>query len=349
MKYLLIFTIIFSKLTFAQIGGNTSFNNLNRVYNARSLALGSYFLTQKDNDPNLGINNPALLNSTMLKKISFNQLFQTGGVQNGMLLYTRNAPKIKSIQNISLRYVDYGKNIETNEFGETIGSFTPLDFILSSGFGRAVNKHLSFGTQINFLYSQYSNLNSLGISIDFGAHYTLQDTTQSFSLILKNAGYQLKGFTNNRTYALPTEIQFAFSHKLKHAPFRFSYLFHHLNKWDLSYFDPTIKGSIDPLTGDSILPKQANFIQKTALHFTPQVELLISKNIHLRFAFDYFRRYHMAITNRPGISGFSFGLGMCFKRFSIDYGFSGYSAAGNFNGISFVSSLDQWRKKSVIQ
>jgi hypothetical protein len=349
MRYLVLFSIIFSKLTFAQIGGNTSFNNLNRIYNARSLALGGYFISQKDKDPNLSINNPALLNSELNKKFAFNQLFQTGDIQNGMLVYTRNVPKVNCVQNFSLRYVDYGKNIETNEFGEEIGNFTPIDFIFSSGIGKKINNHLSFGTQLNLLYSQYSSLNSIGVSVDFGAHYILKDTTQSFSLLLKNAGYQLKGFTKDRTAELPTEIQLAYTHKLKHAPFRFNYLFHHLNKWDLTYFDPNTKVKIDPLTGDSILPKKANLIQKTALHITPQIELLIGKNIHIRFAFDYFKRYQMALTNRPGISGFSFGVGLYFKRFSIDYGFSGYSTAGNLNGISFISSLDQWRKKSVIQ
>lgn len=348
MRFLLLFSIIFSNLTFAQIGGNTSFNNLNRVYNARSLALGSYFISQKDGDPSLSVNNPALLNSEIIKKFSFNHLYQTGGVQNGMIIYVRNAPKINFTQNISLRFVDYGKNIETNEFGERTGTFTPLDFILSTGIGKSINKHLSFGTQFNFLYSQYTNLNSLGLSIDFGAHYILKDTTQSFSLVLKNAGYQIKGFTKERTFNLPTEIQLAYTHKLKHAPFRLNYLFHHLNKWDLSYFDPNTKGSIDLLTGDSILPKKLNLIQKTVLHITPQIEILLSKNFHIRFAFDYFKRHQMAITNRPGISGFSFGLGMYFKRFTIDYGFSAYSSAGNLNGISFTSSIDKWRKKSII-
>lgn len=345
MKLFLLVFIFLSTFAFAQIGGNTSFNNLNRVYNARSLSLGGTLISQRDKDLNLSTNNPSLLNSTMIHKFSFNQLFQTGGVQNGMLIFARNAKKINCIQNLAIRYVNYGKNIETNEFGEKTGEFTPLDFIVSSGFGRKINSHLSFGGQFNLLYSQYNSLNSFGVSFDFGGNYLLKDTTQSLSFLIKNVGYQMKGFTENRRYALPTEIQIAYAHKLKHAPFRFNYLFHHLNKWDLSYYNPNNKGTIDPLTGDSILPKKSNFIQKTALHFTPQIELLLSQNLHLRFAFDYFRRYQMALTNRPGLSGFSFGIGLYFKRFSLDYGFSSYSVAGNFNGLTIVSSIDQWRKK----
>lgn len=345
MRSFLIISFFIFQYSYAQIGGNTSFNNLNRIYSARSLSLGGSFISQSDKDLNLTISNPALLNSRMIEKFSFNQLFQTGGIQNGMISYVRNVANIHSIQNISLRYVNYGKNIETNEFGEKTGEFTPLDFILSTGFGKRINTHLSFGGQFNLLYSQYNSLTSFGLSFDFGGHYILKDTTQSISFILKNVGYQIKGFNEDRKSSLPTEIQVAYSHKLKHAPFRFNYLFHHLNKWDLTYFDPYKKGTIDPLTGDSIFPKKSTIFQKTALHFTPQIEILIGENLQLRIAFDYLKRYQMALSNRPGISGFSFGLGLNFKRFSMDYGFSAFSNAGNLNGISIISSIDQWRKK----
>ncbi len=345
MRFLIIVSFFLCHYSYTQIGGNSSFNNLNRIYNARTLSLGGSFISQSDNDINLSINNPALLNSKMTQKFSFNQIFQTGGIQNGMISYVRNVTKIHCFQNIAFRYVNYGKNIETNEFGEKTGDFTPLDFILTTGLGRKINTHLSFGGQFNFLYSQYNSLTSYGLSFDFGGYYRLKDTTQSISFIIKNVGYQFKGFNEERKNSLPTELQFAYSHKLKHAPFRFNYLFHHLNKWDLTYFNPLIKGVIDPLTGDSVFPKRPNLFQKTALHFTPQIEILIGENIQLRIAFDYLKRYQMALTNRPGISGFSFGLGLNFKRFSLDYGFSALSVAGNLNGISFISSVDQWRKK----
>lgn len=347
IKVILIIIITYSNFSISQIGGKTSFNNLNRVYNARSLALGGFYISNKDQDPNIGVNNPALINQTMMNHFSFNMLYQTGDIQNGMIVFNNYASKIKCFQNTSLRYVDYGKNTKTNEFGEIIGSFTPIDFILSSGLSKKLNSNFSIGSQLNFLYSQYENFNSIGVSIDFGGHYIFKDTTQSFAVLIKNAGIQLKTFGDNNKRNLPTEIQMSYSHKLKHAPFRFSYLFHHLNEWDLSYNDPNVKGSIDPLSGDSILPKKASIIQKVALHITPQIELILSNHIHLRFAFDYLRRYQFALTNRPGLSGFSFGLGLYFKRFNLDYGFSSYSVAGNTNGITLTSSLDKWRKKSI--
>lgn len=163
IKVILIIIITYSNFSISQIGGKTSFNNLNRVYNARSLALGGFYISNKDQDPNIGVNNPALINQTMMNHFSFNMLYQTGDIQNGMIVFNNYASKIKCFQNTSLRYVDYGKNTETNEFGEIIGSFTPIDFILSSGLSKKLNSNFSIGSQLNFLYSQYENFNSIGV------------------------------------------------------------------------------------------------------------------------------------------------------------------------------------------
>ncbi len=98
------------------------------------------------------------------------------------------------------------------------------------------------------------------------------------------------------------------------------------------------------LTGDTIPVPVAGFGEKLARHFTGQVEVLASKNIHLRAGFDYHRRQEMKLESRPGIAGFSFGLGLYFKRFSVDYGFSVYSRAGFNNMLTITSHLNNWRK-----
>jgi hypothetical protein len=108
--------------------------------------------------------------------------------------------------------------------------------------------------------------------------------------------------------------------------------------------DPTAKPRIDPLTGDTIPVPVAGFGEKLARHFTFQTEVLISKNIHFRVAFDYHKRQEMKVVARPGFSGFSFGLGMYFKRFSLDYGFLIHSVAGYTNGFTLTTNLDKWKR-----
>ena len=108
--------------------------------------------------------------------------------------------------------------------------------------------------------------------------------------------------------------------------------------------DPNAVPTIDALTGDTIPVSRAGFLEKFANHFTYQVEILISKNIELRAGFDYHKRKELALEKRSGVSGFSFGAGLLFNKFRLDYGFVVYSRAGFNNMLTLSSNLSTWRK-----
>jgi hypothetical protein len=50
------------------------------------------------------------------------------------------------------------------------------------------------------------------------------------------------------------------------------------------------------------------------------------------------------LEQRPGVAGFTFGVGLYFKRISIDYGFSVFSRAGFNNMLTLSTNLSRWRK-----
>ena len=58
----------------AQTGGNTVYNFLNLVPNARIAALGGYAPAVRDHDLNIGLINPALLNKEMHNQLALNYL-----------------------------------------------------------------------------------------------------------------------------------------------------------------------------------------------------------------------------------------------------------------------------------
>lgn len=327
----------------AQTGGNHTFALLDLPFSARSAALGTDFITVKDEDLNLTVSNPALYNARMHNHIGFNQALLASGINYGMVSYAR-AYKNDITGGASLRYVSYGKQDRRDEAGTQIGSFSPAEFIFGAGLGKQLNPQLSIGANLNLIYSQLESYSALGASVDLAGAYELEEANLLVTALVKNAGYQFKSYTEKNRASLPAEFQMGVSHKLKHAPFRFSLLMHHINKWDITYSDPNAKPTIDPLTNDTIPVKTAGFGQKLAHHFTYQAEVLISKNIHFRTAFDYHRRQEMRVAARPGLAGFSFGLGLYFKRFSVDYGFSVFSAAGYSNMISLTTNLDKWKR-----
>jgi hypothetical protein len=331
---LYIFTFFFIGTGTAQIGGTTGFNFLNLPFNARVGGLGGDFITARDFDQNLGIQNPALLNETMDKRGSINQGLLAGGVNSGGLNYARHFSN--GITGLAhFRYVAYGTMRRTDINGTDLGSFSPGDFILGASASKSINERMHIGATFNLIYSQLDNYIAFGNSLDIGGCYTDEDKRLVVSGVIKHLGFQWKGYNQERS-ALPLEVQMGISHKLAHAPFRFSLLGQHLEKWDLTYNDPNAKDRTDPLTGEVIPAERAGFGEKLARHFIFQTEILFGKKLHLRVGFDYHRRQELKLVQRPGIAGFSFGAGLYFKRFSVDYGLMSYSSAGMQNMLSLT-------------
>lgn len=344
MRKLFVLTSLFFCTTlFAQTGGTNSFSFLNLAYNARSMGLGTHFITVKDQDLSLGVNNPSLLNSSMDKYVSFNQAFSPGGINYGMVNYARNF-KNDIVGLGHIRFVDYGKMTRRDAFGNDQGTFKPMDMIIGVSASKPFSPRLTIGATFNLIYSQLASYSSFGASLDFAGNYYNEEKQFLATLVVKNAGYQFKGYTEKKHDPLPVDVQFGVSKKLAHAPFRFSILAHSLNRWDLSYVDPNAKPTIDALTGDTIPVPKASFIDKLGRHFTLQTEVLLSKNIHFRAAMDIQKRQEMKLIERPGTSGFSLGLGLYFKKFSVDYGFAVVSRAGFQHMFTLTTNLSMWRK-----
>lgn len=341
---LLTLLLLISSLVNAQTGGNYSFPFTDLTYNARSAGLGGDFISAKDADVNMGVANPSLLNSEMHKTIGFNQALLAGRINYGMVDYAYQLGKVGTMVSY-IKYVNYGSFERTAVNGVSEGNFTPIEMMVGSGIGRQLNPRISVGANLNFIYSQLESYFSLGASIDLAGTYYNEEKQILVTALVKNAGVQFNTYADDgERKPLPAEFQLAGSYKLAHAPFRISLLAHHLNKWDLTYVDPNLKPTVDPLTGDTIPVKVPGFMNKLGRHFTYQLETIISKNIHLRAGFDFQRRMEMRLEERPGLSGFSCGLGLYFKKFSVDYGFMIYSRAGFNNMLTLSTNLSKWRK-----
>lgn len=347
MKTLLaFFGILICLNSWSQIGGQNSFAFMDLPYSARAAGLGGQYISAKDQDLNLGILNPSLLNSEMLKSINLNSSIHTGGINHGMLNYAFGF-KNEAVLSTYIKYVNWGKIEQTDETGASEGSFNPFEMVAGAGYGRQINPRISVGGNFNFIFSQLAGYSSYGASIDLAGTYHNPESSFLVTALAKNVGVQFNSYAGNGNRApLPIDFQLATSYKLKHAPFRFSLLIHDLNKWDLSYNDPTAQPTIDPLSGDTIPVPRATVVEKFFRHLTFQLEAPLTKNFHLRAGYDFNRRKELGLEQRPGASGFSFGTGLYFRRFSIDYGFIIYSSAGFNNVFKITLNLDQIRKAS---
>jgi hypothetical protein len=347
-KIAFLFSVI-SLNAFSQLGGLTVFNAFNLPTSARSAALGTNFISVKDNDVNLGMANPSLYNTQMNKKISFSQALQAGKFTYNTLQYGRSMKNNFFVAG-NLRMASYGKMDQTDVLGNTTGSIHPTDLIIGIGASKTINPVLTVGANLNYIQARNAGYYADGLSMDLAGSFNFETSGTLITALVKNAGFQISKYGANKTSEkenLPTELQIGVSHKLKHAPLRFSFTGQQLQRWDISYHDPNLVPTVDAITGDTIPVKYAGFGEKLFRHTIIATEILVNKNLHLRVAFDYNRRKNFKVDARGSIAGFSFGVGYTFRRFTLDYGLIAYSVAGYNNMITLSINLDKWRNKIV--
>ena len=346
-KAIFFIGLFFAGLTYAQQGGLHTFQFLDLDFSARSMALGGDFNAVKDGDIDLSVANPAAITKEMHNNLSLNHFFYPSGINYGQVAYGRNFEKAGTFVG-HLRYVSYGKFTRTDETGIEQGSFTAGDYALGAGYGHELNKYFSIGANFNLLFSHYETYTSFGVGVDVATTFHDDKSNITATLVARNIGYQLKGFTAKNHEQLPLEVLAGISYKFHHAPFRLSLMATDLTNWDLTYNDPTLVETIDQLTGDTIPVPRANFVQKMAYHTNFGVEILPSENLFFRMGFNFARRNGLGVENRKGAGGISFGMGLKVKAFKFNYGISFYSAAGISNSLGITYHLDQRKKKRSV-
>lgn len=323
--------------------GSNAFAFLNANYSARSNGLGGNLIAVQDNDLSMAAENPALLNLKSAGSLQINESLLPTGISIGMLNY---AFKTKyGVFAPTIKFINYGKFEEYDETGNRLGTFTASDYSIGIGYGKNVNKLISIGSSLSILGSNLETYSAYGMTVGFGAFIKHPNELFSAGFSVKNIGFIFKDYTTSSKSILPINVQAGFSYKLKHAPFRFSVLGQQLNKWNIVYQDPNLKPTYDALTGDTIPVKTASFFTKIAHHLNIQVELLASKNLGFRFGFDYHRRQQLKLLDRPGMSGFSMGIALNFKKIKFEYGFLYYSMVGQNHSVGLSTNLGDWKKK----
>jgi hypothetical protein len=336
---LLIILVLYTIISVAQIGGEKTYQFLNYVNSARVEGAGGYLISVKDNDPSLGVENPALLNSSMHGYLVLDYTNQFAGSNFGFTSYTKHYNNIGTF-NASLLYANYGKFSEADVEGNLTGAtFTASDIDLRLSYGRPINERFSLGANLNALGSFYEQYNSFGISATLGASYYNKEKEFSAGLLIKNIGYQLKSYTKSNTESLPFNAIIAVSKKLAHAPFRFSFTYHNLQQFNLLFFDENAPIETDPLTGEIIENKPPGFAKKFVQHIVIGGELILSENFHIQAGYNHFVRTLNKATAKTGATGLSWGIGFKVKRFHVSYGMGKRHIAGANNHITISTNI----------
>ena len=346
-------TVIFSGyFSIAQTGGGNAFNFLDLVTPARIAAQGGNTIAIRDNDLTLASQNPALLNESMDGQLALSGVNYFAGVKYGSAMYAKKFRRSRTWM-ASMNYVNYGIFKETEANGEeTGGVFYASDYNLNIGFGVPM-KYISvtglpsrldtlfyFGATGKIIYSFLDKYYSFGLAADLGLTYYNSKRNITSSLVVKNFGRQVRAYVPGNREPLPFEVQAGISEKLKLAPLRISLVLSHLEKWDLTYYDSLATQSTLTLAEAE---KRPGVPEKIMRHVIIGTELLISKNFHIRFGYNYQKRKELGVSTRRSTTGLSWGFGFRISKFHLSYGRSLFHLAGPANHVTVSASLPEFR------
>lgn len=338
LRRFIIISIFLPNLLFSQIQ-NTSYNSLNLNSSSRILSMGGNVNSVMDNDISLALLTPSLLNEDMDGQISFNFVDYVSDIN---FISFHFAKKLNNNLMIfsGIDAVNYGKFNATDEVGNPISTFNASQQIATFAMSKYLGQDFTVGSNIRLLNSYLESYHSVVLSSNISTTYNNKEKSFTSTLLFKNIGRPIKSYTSEKE-GLPFEIQLGLSKYLKHLPFRYSLVLHHLNVYDISN-DYNLNTIYDPVTNQLIV-KDETVAKKLLRHVILGAELNpFKKNLYLRAGFNFQRREDLKLNSSFNMSGFSFGLGFSIKKIQINYARSSYHTSSMINSFSIITNLSNF-------
>ncbi len=328
----------------AQLGGTAVFRVLDIPSSARISALGGSPVAVYDNDINLGLFNPALLNASMTKQVALSYMPYIDGINLGYAAYAHSFDSLGITMSGSVQYVDYGTFTRRDETGADQGTFNAGEYVVQVGAGRAIDSVFSMGVNLKFITSSLESYNATGWAADIGGVFVKKALGLTVGATLRNIGFVSSSYTGTKE-KLPFQAQLAATYKFRHAPFRLGLSIDNMQQWDLTYNDPNTQTQIDPTTGATIV-KKVTSVDRALLHIVPNAEILFGPNFMVRLGYNYRRRQELAFDVKPGLSGVSFGIGLKVSRLIISYSYAQFNPAGASNTFTLAMRFSDLKRST---
>ena len=342
-KCLLIITLTHAYLFVFSQAGSGVYQFLDLPNSSRLAALGGTNVSLRDNDINFAFQNPALLTAQTNNMIGLNMANYLSDIKFGSTVYGRTFGCDNNFA-VGIQYVDYGVFKEYTELNDSIGNFAAKDYALSLIYSRPITEKFTVGATLKPVYSVLERYTSFGLAIDAGLNYN--DTAKLFSmgLVLRNVGRQLKGYYSDEAgqhlESLPFNVQIGLSKKFKHAPLRFSFTLHNLQKWNLSYSSTNQPAES---IGTTTTSNKISFIDMAFRHSIIAMEFVPSKKFYLTGAYSHRRQKEMSMPGFKSMAGFSFGGGIKVSKFQVGFGMTQFQVGNYAYQFSISTSLNEFR------
>jgi hypothetical protein len=341
--FFLVVSVIIPVLSFAQIGGRTGYSFLEVPVAARQAALGGTNVSVLDKDVSMGYQNPALLNDSIDKHVSFTYQPYFADIKKSTLFAASSFKKIKGTFSTGLNYFDYGTINQTDASGNVTGVVLhPVEYALVAGYARSQGP-FSMGVNGKFVHSSIAGYTASAVMVDFGVLYKHSKEALTVGLVFRNVGFNLSNYVKGQPVNLPFDIQLGSTYKPKHMPLRLSVTATHLYTMNVVYNDPALNVKVN-LDG-SVTPIPTTFSDKVLRHFVIGGELIVSKNIHFLFGYNFLMRRELKLQSMAGPAGITWGFMFRVKKFEIGFTRAYYSVQGGTSYFTLGLNMHEWIKK----
>lgn len=342
---LLLLTVFTARQALPQPGGR-AFQFMDVTNSARVAALGGETVAVNDHDPDLPYHNPGLLDTSLTHHATLNYVNYLAGINYG---YASAATRLgKNMFAGGIHYLNYGRFDAADETGQLTGSFHAADYSVNLTWARPVDSLITAGITVKSVYSDLESYRSTAIAVDAGISYFNPRTRFGAGLVMRNAGWMVQTYyPEGAREPLPFHLALGITQGLKYAPLTFFVTADHLERWNLRYTTEADREKSEDDFSDGTTTEGGFdiFFDRLMRHMIFATEVRLGKNLTLRAGYNYRRRQELKVSARPGLVGFSWGVGVRVSKFRISYGRPAYHLAGGGNYFSFSMNLDEFSRK----
>jgi hypothetical protein len=337
-----VLCLCISQALSAQVtGGQAAFEYLRLANSPHVSALGGISVAMPTNDISFAIQNPSLMRPGLHNQLGLNYNIYYGDIDIMNLQYGYHVENINTSFVLGVQYLNYGTMDITDATGNIYGQFKPVDYAISLGASRKYKEHWRYGMALKFAGSSLHDKNAAGLMADVGVNYYDSTTLLDIGIVAKNMGIMLDKYNTGIAEPLPFDLQIGISKRFKHIPLRLFSTIHHLYEWDIRYDDPALQNNSTLIGADSNTKEKSYFADKLFRHFIFGAELTIAKRVTFTVAYNHLRRGELALQDKKGTAGFSFGAGIDLNKFQVHYAHSYYHIAGAYNEFGLNLSLNR--------
>ncbi len=323
---------------FGQTGGEGVFNFLQLTSSAKAAALGGIQVALPDPDPELLLQNPALLSPEMNQTISVSYARYLAGIGFGYGSYARDLGKF-GMAAIGIQFVDYGQFVAADETGLVTGNFSASDYAINFTYAKSIGSLFTVGGSLKPIYSHLENYRSFGIAADLGIVRNSADSLTTIALCIRHIGAQITPYYDYGSHEkLEWSLQFGCTRQLQFAPLRWSITAYDLNQWNNTLTASDSNGMNQETARTSLFPILFR-------HLSLGAEIFPEHTVTFRIGYNYRRDTDLSATHQGGMTGFTTGLGIKLPAFRFNYALSGYSQSVMVHNISISSNLSGRNRK----